>query len=365
MCITVKYFQKNRCSLTNSFYCSMTCNHYFRGIFTLLPVLFLILSCTGTSTVRHDSEKELDSPVSENKNRFRIVGYYSLSEAQKADAETVPFDRLTHINLWFLNPDSLGNYNPDLSGLSDFVDEAHDQNVKVLFSIGGGGHYPHYGHLLTDQHRSKLIDNLVGEVLKYNVDGEDVDLEGSAIDKNYEPFVVELGQELRKHGKLMTSAIAVYYKDQLTDRALAQYDFMNIMVYDRTGPWRPEQPGPHSTYQNAIDDLEYFKTERNIPKEKIVLGVPFYGYAFSTIPGSPPRSMNYDEITATYPGSEWVDEWQLSGDYTIYYNGIPTMIRKTVLAKEEASGIMIWQILGDAKNEKSLLKTINKVVYSY
>lgn len=343
----------------------MACIRHLQTSVTVLLFAFLITSCTQTSTLSNQQNFNSKSVYSEKIQSFKIVGYYSLSEALKADRELVPFEQLTHINLWFLNPDSLGNYRKDLTGLTSFVEEAHQKNVHVLFSIGGGGHYPHYSHLLTDEYRSQLIDNLVSEVLKYNIDGVDVDLEGSAIDENYEPFVIELGRELQKHNKLMTSAIAVYYKDQLADTALKQYDFMNIMVYDRTGPWRPDRPGPHSTYQNAVDDLEYFRSERNIPKEKIVLGVPFYGYAFSTNTDSPPRSMNYDEITTTYPGSEWVDEWKMPGDYTIYYNGIPTIIRKTVLAKKEASGIMIWQLLGDAKEEKSLLKMINDVAYSY
>lgn len=343
----------------------MTFKYYIKLLWPLQIFFLLWVSCSTSRPTKNTSTETERAEILKHKSDFRVVGYYSLDEALSVDPADVPFGRVTHINLWFLNPDSLGNYNQDLSGLSEFVDEAHDQNAKVLFSIGGGGNYPHYEHLLTDKYRSVLIDNLVDEVLQYNVDGVDVDLEGSAIDENYEPFVIELGIELRNHNKMMTSAIAVYYKDQLTDKALAQYDFMNIMVYDRTGPWRPNQPGPHSTYQNAVDDLEYFKSERNIPKEKIVLGVPFYGYAFSTVPDSPPRSMNYDEITATYPGSEWVDEWEMPGGYTLYYNGIPTIIKKTVLAKEEASGIMIWQLLGDTENEKSLLKTINRVAYSY
>lgn len=319
----------------------------------------MAMSCSSTKSARTGSENSVE------KSDFRIVGYYSINAALGVDPADVPFDQVTHINLWFLNPDSLGNYTRDLSGLSDFVDKAHANNVKVLFSIGGGGNYPHYEHLLTNQYRSTLITKLVDEVLEYNIDGVDVDLEGSAIDENYGPFVVELSNELRKHDKMLTSAIAIYYKDQLTDRALAQYDFMNIMVYDRTGPWRPDKPGPHSTYQNAVEDLEYFRSERNLPKDKIVLGVPFYGYAFSTIPENAPKSINYGEITETFPGSEWVDEWTMPDGYTLYYNGIPTIIRKTVLAKEEASGIMIWQLLGDAENEKSLLKTINEVAYSY
>jgi GH18 family chitinase len=343
----------------------MIFKHRFQTPLSLLIALLLLTQCSPQKQVQEKSNERSKVSTTSKQGDFRIVGYYSLDTALKVDPANVPFDQVTHINLWFLNPDSLGNYNRDLSALSDFVDEADDYNVKVMFSIDSGGNYPHCEHLLTDKYRSTLIDNLLDEVLKYNIDGVDVDLEGSAIDENYEPFVIKLGSELRKHNKLMTSAIAVYYKDQLTDKALAQYDFMNIMVYDRTGPWRPDEPGPHSTYQNAIDDLEYFKTERNIPKEKIVLGVPFYGYAFSTLPDSPPRSMNYDEITAKYPGSEWVDEWQIGDGYTLYYNGIPTIIRKTVLAKRKASGIMIWQLLGDTEDEKSLLKTINEVAYSY
>ena len=339
----------------------MADKQHLQILFTLSICFSFLTNCSPSGSIQ-DASSGTEHPTNQD---FKIIGYYSLNEALEVDPSDVPYDQVTYINLWFLNPDSLGNYNRNLSDLSDFVEKAHDHNVKVLFSIGGGGHYPHYEHLLTDQYRSTLITSLVDEVLEYNIDGVDVDLEGSAIDENYEPFVVQLGNELRKHGKIITSAIAIYYKDQLTNRALDQYDFMNIMVYDRTGPWRPDEPGPHSTYQNAVDDLRYFKSERNIPKEKIVLGVPFYGYAFSTIDGNPPKSMNYDEITATYPGSEWMDEWEMPGGYTLYYNGIPTIIKKTVLAKEEASGIMIWQLLGDAENEKSLLKTINEVVYSY
>jgi hypothetical protein len=57
-----------------------------------------------------------------------------------------------------------------------------------------------------------------------------------------------------------------------------------------------------------------------------------------------------------------VDEWLLPDGKIIYYNGIPTMKQKTNLANEFASGIMIWQVLGDAKGKKSLLRTIHKTI---
>ncbi|MBK5279190.1 MAG: hypothetical protein JJE09_10040 [Bacteroidia bacterium] len=296
------------------------------------------------------------------KSEFRIVGYYSLnSSVEKKDIKRAAFKKLTHINLWFLNPDSLGKFTRDFSSLAAFINKAHHKNVKVLFSIGGGTKQSQYHALLKDDKRAVFINALVSEVLKYNVDGIDVDLEGSDIDENYEDFVIELAHSLRNHKKLITSAIAVYYKDQLTDLALAQFDFVNIMSYDRTGPWRPEKPGPHSTYEHALEDLEYFGSVRKIPKEKMTLGVPFYGYGYGPEISSPAISMNFGRIVSSFQGAELVDQWTMPNGKTIYYNGIPTIKRKAALAKEKTSGIMIWQVLGDAQGSKSLLKALYKV----
>lgn len=277
-----------------------------------------------------------------------------------SDVDKSTLKKLTHVNLWFLNPDSLGNFTRDLSGLASFIQAAHKKNIKVLFSIGGGSKQPQYHYLLKDDKRSMLVQNLVNEVLKYDLDGIDVDLEGSNIDAYYEKFVVELASALRIHKKLITAAIAVYYKDQFTDLALAQYDFVNVMSYDRTGPWRPEKPGPHAAYEHAVDDLEYFGSVRKIPKEKMTLGVPFYGYGYGPELTSPAISMSYNKIVETFPGSELVDEWNMPDGKILYYNGIPTILKKTVLAKDKASGVMIWQVLGDAKGSKSLLRTISR-----
>jgi len=296
----------------------------------------------------------------DSREAFRVIGYYSLRAATSADPATVPFDKLTHVNLSFLNPDASGTFAQDLSRLPAFVDAARQRGVKVLVSIGGGGAHPQYRELLKNERRATLVDRLVQIAVTAGLDGIDVDLEGGDIDENYEPFVVDLGVALRAQRKLMTSAIAVFYKDQLTDRALAQYDFVNIMSYDHTGPWRPERPGPHSTFEHATEALEYFGTARKIPKERMVLGVPFYGYGYGPELTSKPITMTYKDIVATFAGAELVDEWKMPDGRIIYYNGMPTIRRKTLLAREKASGIMIWQILGDAPGELSLLGAINQ-----
>ncbi len=299
-----------------------------------------------------------------DKSKFRIVGYYSLKSAMTdSSLTTVPFDKLTHINLWFLNPDTLGNFTEDFSALEPFINQAHSKNVKVLASIGGGSSHPYYHSLLKEDKRKAFIDNLVSVALRYNLDGIDVDLEGGDIDENYENFVVDLAMVLKEKNKMITAAIAVYYKDALTDKALAQYDFVNVMSYDRTGPWNPDKPRPHSTYANALEDLEYFGTVRNIPKERMTLGVPFYGYGFGPELTSPAISMNYKQIITDFPEAESLDEVNMPGGKILYYNGINTIKQKTALAKEKASGIMIWQVQGDAGGAHSLLQAINDVAY--
>lgn len=294
---------------------------------------------------------------------FKLVGYYSLRSAMAADLATVPFDKLTHINLSFLNPDTMGNFTVDLAPLAGFIQAAHDHNVKVLPSIAGGGKHNYYHALLQEDKRSKFVNDLVAIAVEHRFDGIDVDIEGSDIDSNYEDFAMELSRALKAVNKITTAAIAVFYKDVLSDRALAQYDFVNIMSYDHTGPWTPSKPGPHSTYEHAVADLDYFGTVRRIPKEKMVLGVGFYGYGFGPTLTSAPTSMNFGQILTSFPGAENADQWGLPGGAIMYYNGIPTIRKKARLAMEKASGIMIWQVLGDAPGDKSLLRAIYEEAY--
>lgn len=110
-----------------------------------------------------------------------------------ADLSTVPFDKMTHVNLSFLNPDTMGNFTQNLSGLAPFIKAAHDQGVKVLPSIAGGGRHDYYHKLLRDDMRGKFVNDLVEITEKYNFDGIDVDIEGSDIDTNYEAFGQILG----------------------------------------------------------------------------------------------------------------------------------------------------------------------------
>ena len=305
--------------------------------------IVIIIACSFISTVAF--------------SQFRVIGYIPLGRTT-SDFSKVAFQRVTHVNIAFVNPDSTG----DLlirQGFDSLIEKAHQHKVKVLASIGGGSFNPYYARLLSDTNRKVLIGKLVKLVIDHNLDGLDVDLENDNIDSNYQHFITDLATELKPVNKLLTAALATWNAHLISDAALEKFDFINIMSYDQTGPWRPNQPGPHSTYAKAEADLFYWRNTRGLPKEKVNLGVPFYGYCFGTKYG---ESMSYANIITTFPGSDQKDEVVPDSGGVIYYNGLPTIKNKTALAIKNAGGVMIWQLLHDAQGEKSLLSAIEATV---
>jgi chitinase len=298
---------------------------------------------------------------------FKVVGYYFLNAALRdtvhADSTYLFLNKINHLNIAFINPDSSGNFNQDLR-IDTLIKKSHQKKVKVLASIAGGGSHPYYHFLLQDNNRKVFIESLVSLVKRYDLDGIDVDLEGSDIDSNYQPFIIELAAALKTHKKLITAAISTAYKDQLPDKGLQQFDFVNIMSYDQTGPWQPANAGDHSPYSMAQQDLDYWHKVRSIPKEKLVLGLPFYGYGFGAI-DSPVVSMSYKQIVSLYPDRLRSDTLQMPDNMIMYFNNQATITKKTRLALQNAGGVMIWQLLGDAEGDLSLLNAINEVVQNW
>ena len=97
--------------------------------------------------------------------------------------------------------------------------------------------------------------------------------------------------------------------------------------------------------------------DRGLPREKAVLGVPFYGYGFGE--AFRKSSYSYSEILTAHPGAESVDQ---IGN-TIWYNGIPTIRAKTRHALDQnLASVMIWSLDSDAEGEKSLLGAIHEEI---
>jgi chitinase len=299
--------------------------------------------------------------------QFKVVGYIRSKSNIVSDLKKIDLNKLTHLNIAFINPDTLGEFK-DMPEIDSVVMLAHKAKVKVLMSCGGGSRQAYYAKLLSDDKRKRVVRNFVAFVNQYRLDGIDVDIEGDDIDDNYEKFILDLKPQLVKRKKLLTAALAYYTRNKITDKALQQFDFINVMAYDKTGPWRPSNPGQHSPLSYATDHLTYWtkgRAESNLPASKIVLGVPFYGYGFGTTPLADRtyQEMSWSSILKNFPDSMNVDEVLLpNGGGTVYYNGKATIKAKTELALKEAGGIMIWQLMHDSFDENALLNVIDATV---
>jgi GH18 family chitinase len=301
-------------------------------------------------------------PTGQSKSTFKVVGYLPAGNFDLIDQ--IELSKLTHLDIAFANPDSDGHLRfRNENDLPAIVEKAHTAGLQVYLSIAGGGINDqlagHWLSVLQPENRTKFIQEIITFSQQYKLDGIDVDIEWNllpTIGDLYTPFVVELKNALHGIGKGISSALNVAgLHEAVTQEALQAYDFINVMVYDKTGIWRPEKPGPHSPYSYAQEALKYWTVERKIPSEKLTLGVPFYGHDFTQV-----KYINYRDIVEINPAYAYQDEFAAT-----YYDGIPTIVKKAELARQSFGGIMIWQIGGDAFNDLSLLRAIDQTIKAY
>ena len=263
---------------------------------------------------------------------------------------------VTHLNLAFGNPprcdhsctpqsDMTFSLNGETSAdLDAIVATAHTAGVKVLLSIGGGGG----DQLIIQFYNAGLSAPLVASLDKFvrarRLDGIDLDIEDpSNMGAPYATLVSALVSTFRPEGKLVTAAVAKYLQDAMPDSALHQFDFISVMNY--------------SSYDSAAAAMQFYAQNKKVPKNEIVLGVPF----FASNSGDS-KEEDYRAILSAYPNAWKVDMvggGALDDGQAFHYVGEATMARETQLGKEYG-GVMIWEMLGDADAPHALLKIIKE-----
>jgi GH18 family chitinase len=313
-------------------------------------VLLLCVSCQ-IRKVAYGPDIYVDDPS------FKVVGYLPAGDFDQIDR--IELERLTYLDLAFANPDLDGNL--VFSGGADItpvVEKGHAAGVKVLVSLAGGGRpsIKAWKRALRPANRSDFVATIMKFVEEHDLDGVDVDIEWNLLPdmgKWYTPFVLELKEALHAKGKTITTALhAVRVHPDVTRESLEAYDYINIMVYDKTGPWNPDRPGHHSPFSYAEDAYVYWTQELKIPGNKLVLGMPFYGRSLDT-----QGAATFGSIVEENAIHAYVDTVG-----QMCYNGIHTIVKKTEFAKEKFNGIMFWQLGQDMHNELSLLRAAHQTV---
>jgi len=335
---------------------------------------------TAANGADPSSSSALNPPAKTAANQAarRVVGY--LPVYRSLDPSAVDLDTLTHLNIAFALPKTVGSeltidFSQGQGQIVDLVAAAHKKNVKVLAAIGGGSRVDALAvadALSSDSVR--FVDSTVALLAKYDFDGIDIDIEGEFIvPDTYEKLVNGLVANLPA-GKLLTAAVGNNLRANY--RALDKLDFLNVMSYDQCGAC--SAPSPHSTYEQAELDLKYWssgywqeKEGRGVyDKSRVVLGVPFYGYCWglgcSQTAGGPGQAgpVPYFQLSAFWSASKPDREEPIpdvlkddAKGYEVSLNGPETIGLKAMLAKNYG-GIMIWELGQDAIGPSSLFSVI-------
>ena len=320
-----------------------------RTLIRLCLLAVLLTSCSTSATpipstdvTPNPEPTEIPSPTP---SQFIILAYAT----DGVFADIIPYDKFTHINYSFLTPKADGTFNPINNAwkLKQMVRDGHEHNVRVCISVGGWGWDAQFEELAAKaETRSAFVQNLKAFVNEYKLDGADIDWEypnPGQSSQNFLALIHELCAAMPD--KLLTTAVVSYGDEHglgIPNESFELFDFVNIMTYD--GP-------DHGTMEQFERGLSYW-SERGLPKEKIVMGTPFYG----------DPNMPYYKIVQADPNAAQTDTFEHLG-MTYHYNGIPTMRAKTCLAMEKARGMMFWALDHDAQGDLSLVNAIYQTVH--
>lgn len=281
----------------------------------------------------------------------RKVGYMPY---WAGDANTIQYDKLTHINYSFAIPQSNGSIyaveNP--AKLQTIVSRAHAVGCKVLIAIGGWSYNgaeldPVFESLASNAaSRTRFVNDAMYIVNTYNLDGVDMDWEypnAGASSNNFNALLSELSSRLKPAGKLLSAAVIGndQWNNGINTGAFNVIDFLNIMAYDN------DAEANHSTINYAKNCANSY-IAKGCPASKINLGVPFYARPSWT-------AYNVLLTQGANPNSDF-----FNGSY---YNGIPTIKEKANYVKSAGlGGIMIWELSQDASGANSLLTAIHSII---
>lgn len=231
--------------------------------------------------------------------------------------------------------------------------------VKVMPTLGTEINSDGQSKFLNDPLKTQtLIENLVGKLEVLEADGVDIDLEGiKGKDKEkFTEFLSNLSKKLKE--KNMKLSVAVHAQTGLSKRDDAQgqdlekigktSDEVRVMLYDEHSPG--SEAGPISSFLWMINSGIYNQTK--IPKEKLVIGIPSYGYVWTK---DDTRGLQYDEFNKFLEGKKYSQKRdKLSGelifegeDFKGYLSDSESMLEKITLLKTLGyNRFVVWHLGG-------------------
>ena len=182
---------------------------------------------------------------------------------------------------WFsFNEQSDGTINGDIINIAEksYVEWAHENGYQV-WAVLTDNFNSNISHavLANTEKREYVIKQLLAFTSMYNLDGINIDFEKVRVDDAdyYLQFLRELGPLLREQGASLSVDMFVptYTKHYNRTEVAKVVDYICVMAYDEHYSGS-ETSGPVASL--PFVDRGIMDTLLEVPKEKIIMGMPFY-----------------------------------------------------------------------------------------
>lgn len=227
-----------------------------------------------------------------------------------------------------------------------YIEWAHENGYQVWPSISNNSYIETTSEIMRDyEFRQDLIENIVSLVLKYDLDGINIDFENMHDeDKNlFSRFIIELKPRLNEIGAVLSVDVTApdgspewsLCYDRYTIGKVA--DYIVFMAYDQNGISSPVE-GTTAGYNWVKANIEKFLGQEGVEESKLILGIPFYTRVWEEnsngeIVGNDAISMkNIDSIVPEGASKTWDDDLK---QYYIEY--VEDGITHKIWAEDEES----------------------------
>ncbi|MBI5730787.1 MAG: T9SS type A sorting domain-containing protein [Ignavibacteriales bacterium] len=255
-----------------------------------------------------------------------VLGFLPWWEYKLGTHKNLRYDLLSHIAVFSFEADSLGNLKDPLNWpWIDLINTVADKNVKLMITITNFNPDNIHKLMIDIGVRRKLLENIRTRLLTYNLSGVIIDFENIR-DSDKEFAVRNFLDELRKNLNSATFSYeiafatpAVSFGKWVFPNILEYADYLFIMGYDFYGSWS-STTGPSAPLTGGFFNLTKSLNEdySNVPSNKLILGVPYYGNYWKTKSKEAYATVTpYDSMSAT---NNWVKPALRYGEIVSSYN---------------------------------------------
>ena len=222
-------------------------------------------------------------------------GYWSRTQVPPYSSDQIPFHKLTHINHAGVSFDASGNLIVPAGFLEKaLLDKGHKNGVKVMLLLGGD----FTGLEATAAGLATLLKNVHAFIMEYGYDGIDIDWEYPTSTEDtalFHSLMLGLRSVLPTPQYIISADVAPWGGSgyDFPDTKFI-VDYFNVMTYDCAGPWTdsaqlnsaiypdPNDPEPYNCEPGGSvkEAIDIYVQDLQIPKAKLNIGTPFYGYLY-------------------------------------------------------------------------------------